>query len=243
MPDKEFDKLFQQKFDSFETEPSQDLWVEISQTLHPVKEKSKIRPYWMAAASIVAVVAFGWWLNLPQEKVRLYGSKEQKPSKQILKPEPKTATQPLKEETIEVASIQAVDKKAVAPVVEIGIKKKEMLVNTEVLPAKLIDKEEPVKSDEPLITIEKVADNKTTEPLTPQTTETVLALAETPLESMAEEESKPQLRNIKSVGGLVNFVVSKVDKRKDKIIEFTDTDEGSIVSGLNLGFVKIKSRN
>jgi len=50
-------------------------------------------------------------------------------------------------------------------------------------------------------------------------------------------------RKIRSIGGLVNYVVGKVDPRDDKVIEFTDNDEGTEVSGINLGLLKIKSKN
>jgi len=40
----------------------------------------------------------------------------------------------------------------------------------------------------------------------------------------------------------VNFVIAQVDKREDKLIEFTESDEGTEVSGINLGLLKIKSK-
>jgi lipopolysaccharide export LptBFGC system permease protein LptF len=45
---------------------------------------------------------------------------------------------------------------------------------------------------------------------------------------------------IRNLGGLINALVAKVDKRKDKFIEFTETDEGSNITALNLGVFKIK---
>ena len=46
---------------------------------------------------------------------------------------------------------------------------------------------------------------------------------------------------IHSFGDLVNLVVDKVDKRKDKVLEFTDDGDGdSNLTGVNLGIVKIK---
>jgi hypothetical protein len=50
---------------------------------------------------------------------------------------------------------------------------------------------------------------------------------------------KPR-HTIRSLGGLINAVVAKVDKRRDKIIEFTDEDDETNVTGINLGIVKIK---
>ena len=61
-------------------------------------------------------------------------------------------------------------------------------------------------------------------------------------ESDSEENELRGQRKIRSIGSLVNFVIAKVDKREDKLIEFKDSDEGSEVSGINLGLVKIKSK-
>ena len=47
----------------------------------------------------------------------------------------------------------------------------------------------------------------------------------------------------RSFGGLINAVVGKIDKRKDKVIEFNDDDDdddGATVTGVNLGIIKIK---
>jgi hypothetical protein len=61
-------------------------------------------------------------------------------------------------------------------------------------------------------------------------------------ESDIEENELRGQKKIRSIGSLVNFVIAKVDKREDKLIEFKDSDEGSEVSGINLGLVKIKSK-
>ena len=60
-------------------------------------------------------------------------------------------------------------------------------------------------------------------------------------ESQLIESEAPKIK-IRSIGSLVNFVIAKVDHREDKIIEFEDNDEGSEVSGINLGVLKFKSR-
>jgi hypothetical protein len=49
-------------------------------------------------------------------------------------------------------------------------------------------------------------------------------------------------KRVKGIGGLVNFVIAQVDKREDKLIEFTESDEGTEISGINLGLLKIKSK-
>ena len=60
--------------------------------------------------------------------------------------------------------------------------------------------------------------------------------------SADEFNSNTKNRKVRGVGGLVNFVISQVDKREDKLIEFTESDEGTEVSGINLGLLKIKSK-
>jgi hypothetical protein len=41
------------------------------------------------------------------------------------------------------------------------------------------------------------------------------------------------------VGDLVNFVIAKVDKREEKIIKVSKTDEGdNEITGINLGLFK-----
>ncbi|MCJ8209437.1 hypothetical protein MUY27_06930 [Mucilaginibacter sp. RS28] len=46
---------------------------------------------------------------------------------------------------------------------------------------------------------------------------------------------------IRSFGDLINVVVAKVDKRQDKLIEFTNTDDDeATITGVNLGLVKVK---
>jgi hypothetical protein len=46
------------------------------------------------------------------------------------------------------------------------------------------------------------------------------------------------------LGGIINTIVAAVDKRDDKLIEFTDNDDddGSRVTAVNLGIFKIKKQ-
>jgi len=50
-------------------------------------------------------------------------------------------------------------------------------------------------------------------------------------------------RGISGLGGLINAIVAKVDKREDKLVEFTESnDDGALLSGVNLGLLKIKKQ-
>jgi hypothetical protein len=71
-----------------------------------------------------------------------------------------------------------------------------------------------------------------------------LVAAQLPVTAQPNAAPAKTRHRIKSFGDLVNVVVAKVDKRKDKIIEFTDTDgDESTITGINLGFVSIKKED
>lgn len=55
------------------------------------------------------------------------------------------------------------------------------------------------------------------------------------------ETTRHKKRGIRSFGDLINVVVAKVDKREDKLIEFSNTDgDESTITGMNFGIVKVK---
>ena len=69
----------------------------------------------------------------------------------------------------------------------------------------------------------------------------VLAAAQLPVADEPVAETVKPKHKIKTFGDLVNVVVRKIDKRKDKLIEFTDVDDDeSTITGINLGVLKIK---
>jgi hypothetical protein len=76
----------------------------------------------------------------------------------------------------------------------------------------------------------------------PDLSREVLATSISAQDRNSDDEFNSRNRKIKGVGGLVNFVIAQVDKREDKLIEFTESDEGTEVSGINLGLLKIKSK-
>ncbi len=49
---------------------------------------------------------------------------------------------------------------------------------------------------------------------------------------------------VRTFGDMLNVVIAAVDKRKDKVIEFSNTDgDESSITGINLGIIKIKKEN
>lgn len=233
--DKEFDKLFRERFESLEYEPSAHVWAEISEKLD--KKKKVSTPFWMAAASVVLVLTAGFWLLKPKETIRLYNGEEMtNHSETNVNQLPLEKELGIREsgqsETPEKGSPSYLRERNVIRSAGAGIKKREKenaaADKPDTRDESTLAKVKPVQAEIPAVS--------------PDTSTTILA-AIPEAEEIHKETASASIRDIKSVGGLVNFVVEKVDKRKQKLIEFTDTEEGSFVSGINLGFVKFRSKN
>jgi len=254
--DKELDKLFQQRFEDLEVEPSNDVWDKISNKMdNKVSDRRSFSIFWMAAASIIVVISAGLWFTRPIEIVKLQGSSE------------------LAEEKVETLAPPIINE----PITEPGL---EEPVLAEINPGLTeFSTEKPEVSDFKLITeipqilpeVKPIADelrtiiasNTVKKPVFNQPKQEVkvpsrysgdqslldvtqadmIAKVDVQEDHMLDEELvNTGNKRIRSIAGLVNFVISKVDKREDKLIEFKDGVEGSEVSGINLGLVKIKSR-
>jgi hypothetical protein len=122
-----------------------------------------------------------------------------------------------------------------------------------------IDSQQPVKMDEqPMIAatakpqpdkLDNIVPVGKIQPAIKPTDDDAVAFTTKPVlaAGQAAPVNKPDAAPVKtrhkihSLGDLINVVVAKVDKRKDKIIQFTDTDDGdSNITGVNLGVIKIK---
>ena len=256
--DKELDKLFQQRFGDLEIEPSAAVWDKITGTMDQKRRRSAFPSFWMAAASIVVLISVGLLYFRPQEVIKLQGSSEialnieNNSSRSELNESPATTEETLKttqtekialpDFSLESASgIKSSEYRLIekAPLVEPEIK----VVST---PEPVLVASEPVKKANP-VQPKKAAkvpnrfsgDQSALDVTQPD----MFAKADFPEDEINPDESEVRgQRKIRSIGSLVNFVIAKVDKREDKLIEFKDSDEGSEVSGINLGLVKIKGK-
>lgn len=260
MQDKEFDDLFRSKLDELEVEPSAQVWAGIDATLDGKKRKSIIPMLSIAASVVVLIVAA--ILFIPKGETVKPGKKPVKNALASNRIKP-VITKPVD------APVNAVKKEDIRPknitVNTSGIavvKHKNVLeVAKESLeqPAAIIEKPEPLKVDEqPVLASNQVPETKAvTQAVVPDVT-TPLAtnqqdvndgqgaitkpvLAAVQPASTQSTKTTPKRHGIHSFGDLVNIVVAKVDKRKDKLIEFSDSDDDeSVISGVNAGIVKIK---
>lgn len=249
--DKELDKLFQKNFDDLEIEPGNAVWNNISDQLNNQKGgKKSFSMFWMAAAGIVIVLSAGLWFFRPVETIKLQGlaqnNEEVVPESVIPEPVKEVANTPVKDD-------QASDFVAIAPklsevsgIESSEIKNQELIQvpeDKEVITAAVVQKNEPVAIRElkaKVVLPELNSFEKNTEIIA---VDQVLAQSDYALEDIqSEDQDYTGQRKIKSIGSLVNFVIAKVDRRENKIIEFKDGDEGSELAGLNLGIVKYRNR-
>lgn len=255
--DKELDKLFQQRFGDLEIEPSAAVWEKITGTMDQKRRKSAFPSFWMAAASIVVLISAGLLYFRPQEVIRLQGSTEMaqniednSPRPELNEPsvaikEPFNGTQTEKTDLPDFSLVNASEVKSSeyplvqkAPVAEPEIKvpaAEPVLIAAE--PVKKVSQVQPKKSVK--VPNRYSGDQSALDVTQPD----MMAKADFSEDEINPDESEVRgQRKIRSIGSLVNFVIAKVDKREDKLIEFKDSDEGSEVSGINLGLVKIKGK-
>jgi hypothetical protein len=264
MQDYEFDELFRSRLDSFETEPSANVWEKVDNELNSHKGKKILTPFLSIAASIIVLVTAGI-LFIPEKGNVKPGNR--KVNKGIVKIA-KAFNTPQIVRNHPNRNVSNSDKVNNTSIVANRIAKINSIKSTkhnqaEKLIAPIIEQNKPGKTDDQTLlasnqqtqqnTIKAVVpDERTQIAINPHIEETtsfitkpVMAAAEIPAinkQDIITQEaiSVKSKHKVHSLGDLINVVVSKVDKRKDKIIEFTDTDDESNITGFNLGIIKFK---
>jgi hypothetical protein len=250
-------------------EPSAQVWQNIDAELDGKKRSKGMFPWLSIAASIIILIAAAV-LFIPKKEIEdKHHPKNNKLTTVKIKPavtEPVKGDKPViqapKDEQIAVvktpvgyAAKAHPAKQVITQVVQQKediqtiaktepVKTEEQPVLAVTAPKKTDENINPIAANEPPLVIKK-ADVSENQDLQSQpvvtTTQPVLAGTQLP----AAKTNKPAPRkHIHNFGDLVNLVVAKVDKRKDKLIEFTDTDDDeSMITGVHIGSVKIKKDN
>ena len=252
MQDKEFDKLFSSKLEGLEINPSAKVWKGINGEISGNKH-NKLIPFLSIAASIIVLIAAGV-LFIPKKDsvVKLSGKKPlayNKPAKVkpaiIVKPQtvivPKTVVIAVNK-PVHVYHIGKTITPAVTVNKELTAKNTTPVIanNTAVLAANTsakIDIKQPaiIDSSKALATVQLVVQ----QPVKPAVIAAVVPPAEKTMDIIPAKKHK-----IHGIGDLLNVAIAAVDKRKDKIIQFSDNDEdGTSITGVNLGVIKIKKEN
>ncbi len=246
MQDKDVDSLFRSKLDNFEVEPSAHVWGGIKSQMD--KKKRPLGMYLSIAAGLLILLSAGLYFvsntnEIAKKPVQIVAVKNNKPAKAIIQPVtvvPKV-TEPQVEKVVSVNTIVSRKQKVeIAQKPTVTAKQEQVVLPAPQL-AQMIQKADvPVQFVVPdrSVPFNEKIDVPEDEPIKDNTP--VIQLQETGSKtSVAAPVKKHRIRNF---GDLINAVVSKVDKRKDKLIEFSSPkdEDDSTLSGLNLGFIKIK---
>lgn len=239
MSDDHFDKLFKDKFSGFEAEPSGSVWKRISLNLREKNER-KFPLFWIAAASVVVVISAFLWLMPSKAPVKLYGTKKPSPEAEVAvvkqeKPDAGLYSEPVKP-SVDIKVISQPGKKRVQATANIPDRAR---VRPEYQESSTLAVNET--GDRLTVTVNPPTEITSLGEISVASAD-IPVLTDTPIIDAEAQEPRSK-QKIKTVGDLVNFVISKVDKRKNKIIEFSKEDEGDVVSGLNLGLLQYKTQN
>ena len=250
--DKELDKLFQQRFEDAEFQPSADVWGKITAKMD---RKEKVRKpftvFWMAAASVVVVLGASLWFYRPVEVIKLQGTSHEMVLNTPESPITDLGTGAAKLDPhqpeikgFDFSKLLAAEEKSFNTPEEVTlpeklvnqISKQDVLASNNVVRRNTSEIAQPSKE----VKVPRYTGDQSKLDVTQAD---MIASAEVVSDELIPETQQSAPKRIRSVGSLVNFVISKVDRREDKIIEFKDGDEGSEISGINLGLIKLKSRN
>lgn len=261
MQDNELDDLFRNKLDGLEVEPSGNVWGNILAGLDEDKKKKPLWAYISAAASVLVIATAGL-LMLKQPEVKPDDTAQRiskvQPAKRVADnnevAEQPALTQNTQKEQAPVAAPAAskdavkadttqvqpapakIAKTRATPLKPIaGIKSKPIMIAAIV--------EQPQEQINPVLPDADVKLNEQTisQEAQPFKTQPVV-IASAGLPQMAKTEvQQPEKKKRRGFGGLLNSIVSKIDKRKDKIIEFEDNGDGQRLTGINLGIIKIST--
>jgi hypothetical protein len=257
MQDKDFDELFRSKLEDFEQEPSAKVWPEISAKLSSSKRRTVMASWMSIAASIIVLAAVGA-LFINKKPVATANGKVKRSiaktsiSKVTAPPAPVSPSlapaiqsvasvssskprgfarehgkvQPPKFNagTTNTGNQQAEPAINVTPQLAANISTAQVRVNNPVVP----------DSDVPL-SVKSTADIQFSAKADPP------AGSLMPRANVRDSVAARPRHKIHSFGDLVNLVVDKVDKTKEKLVVFSNDDEDDKrLIGVNLGEVKTK---
>jgi len=261
MQDKEFDDLFRSKLGDFETQPSAQVWQNIDAELAGKRKKS-IFPMLSIAASVLILLTAGI-LFIPKKGVVKHNKQDTnviaKTHPSVIKSEDTKPVTPSKSHQQQLAVVEtpvknttkvdqtkikasAVEQKeqqstSIAKTEIIKHEDQPLIASVEMPKLNEIAKQDPIELTEATSVENKEATDNSAINLPAQP---VLA-SNDPAKTVKPVAKK---RGIRSFGDIVNLVVAKVDKRKDKLIQFSDSDDdGSVVTAVHLGALKIKRDN
>jgi len=253
MQDKEFDNVFSTKLDNFEVEPSKAVWQGINDGLGNNSRK-KVLPFLGIAASIIVLIAAGIvFFTQRTTVVKSRAGKDRVAVNHAAKMTPATTTIQPQHTSVQASAIAA------ATVVKPKHIEKTNIVSVPSKQAVPTQQQTPVQPQQQQVLASATLPK--TDVVTPAAIDTAKMIAAVPVahpqadkpaaiastvstgEKIAEAQPVKK-HHLRSFGDILNVVIATVDKRKDKVIEFSNTDDDeSTITGINLGIIKIKKQN
>jgi len=249
MQGNELDELFRSSLDELEIQPSAHVWTGIAAELDAGKRKRSLVSFLSIAAGIILALTIGVLFIPKQVKV----NKQHPLANRIVKKTSPVTKTDLSNEQQNKKAIKAV----IVPANRIAVVKIERVNNrADADRAKRlkVQQEGLAKiNNDPQGVLTSRGDDLASAVIPDHTGDEVSAKPE--IHNLSLSESKPQLaalvtkpvkvpvkkRRIRSMGDVFNVVIAAVDKRKDKFIEFSNTDEDdATITGINLGIIKVK---
>lgn len=245
--DKDFDQLFKDAFADAEVTPSRDLWSNIESEITP-KKKRIIPIYWLSAAAVLLIATIGVLVYQQQNTgsggKHLANNTIKKTKSVVQEPVVKDASAAIVAQVENIAPVLPVRPKAVSAIAKTKVKQevKPAVEQPRIVTATDMQKQETViaKVEEP----KKDIKTKIEEAILKPREEIVTAVVATPVKTDDPvNENEQSNKGIRNVGDVVNLIVNKMDKRKDKLIQFRTDDDDSSLASINIGPFKIGKRN
>ncbi|EHQ25266.1 hypothetical protein [Mucilaginibacter paludis] len=253
MSDKDFDQLFQSKLANMEMEPSASVWNNITDELDGKKKnKSAGLPFMQIAAGIIVLMGVSLFFLRPNtEKIPLHGYAAITTSKTAdVRAEDATEGaiyDTANTNTLVIAAVSrpakhVVKKQAITKIVSEPVNTNVDSVQSPIIVATMASNVNTPQATD--VSRRSTAGSDVNPPAqsryaTPLNQVNTLAAAKN---ATAKNAQPVKRRKIHSLGDILNVVIAKVDKREDKIIEFTNDsdDETFNITGVNLGLFKAK---
>ena len=244
--DNEFDRLFKDRFEESEITPSVNLWDNIETQLE-VKPKRVYPVYWMAAAIGVITVSAGVFFY-PERNGNAGGSDKivsaheyqpkvlAAPKADVASPADKLATASTVTELVKVAKVIAAEPSKSGNAKKDLTALQPLALNTHLHTKELTVKQETYPlpaAASPDVTLLASNDDHS---------EGITERSANGNEVINENEGKTENRSIRNMGDLINYVVDKVDKSDEKIIQFKTEDDNSSLVALNIGIIRFNSK-
>lgn len=255
MQDKDIDHLFSTGLEHLEVEPTPKVWDSIVVELDHKKKSSSLMPLIRIAASVTIFLAAGLFFLLKNYKLPI-----DQPKDDLVKNRPVIdPVKPVMDQTKALVIKESL-KPAITPVQKHSLSR---IVNdadnysyrlTAVAQTQEVIAEQKhgyAREDQQLLAAVTTTQVVVDHPVVPDEqlnikgniTETDGVKTPVTVAGVDLPAAKPQAKKhgIRSLGDLINVVVARVDKRENKIIEFTNTtDDEAELTGLNLGIVRVK---